>query len=105
MFVVIGTETYLSELKKWPKQDQNAAVKIPNHLAENPYVGKPLSYAFLREKKIGGRRVYYLIYDDLNLVLLVATSDKKDQQSTINHIKGNLDEFRDVAEKISKQVS
>jgi len=55
MFKVIGTDTYLQELDKWSKQDYNAAEKIPKKLAENPYVGKQLSYPFLREKKIGGR--------------------------------------------------
>jgi len=105
MFIVIGTDTYIKELEKWPKADQDAAIKIPSQLAENPYVGKPLGYPFLREKKIGGRRVYYLVYDELNLVLLVATSEKKDQQATITHIKLQLDEFKEMAEKIAMQVS
>ncbi|MDP3734626.1 MAG: hypothetical protein Q8R37_05345 [Nanoarchaeota archaeon] len=104
MFKVVGTNTYLRELQKWPKQDYEYAQKIPLKLAENPNVGKQLSYPFLREKKIGGRRIYYLIYEDLKLVLLIATSDKKDQQATINHMKDNLKEFRKVAEKVSKQV-
>jgi hypothetical protein len=51
------------------------------------------------------KRVYYLIYEDLKLVLLVATSGKKDQRATIDHIKENLDEFRKVAEEVAKQVS
>ena len=105
MFKVIGTYTYLHELQKWPKQDHNAAEKISTKLAENPYVGKPLSYSFLREKKIGGRRIYYLIYEDIKLLLLIATSDKKGQQVTIDHIRKHLNEFRIVAEDISKQVS
>jgi len=105
MFKVIGTDTYLREIKKWPKQDYSAAEKIPPKLAENLYVGKQLSYPFLREKKIEGRRIYYLIYEDIKLVLLVAASDKKDQQATIDHIKENLQEFRAVAKRISKQVS
>lgn len=105
MFAVIGTDTYLDELQKWPRDAQEAAAKIPPHLKENPHIGQPLGYLYLREKRIGGRRVYYLIYDDLKLVLLVATSDKKDQQATIDHIKGNLDEFRKIAEKRFKQVS
>ncbi len=105
MFVVIGTDTYQEELRKWPKPDQEAAGKIPQHLSENPYVGRQLSYPFLREKRIGGRRVYYLIYDDLKLVLLIATSDKNDQQVTIDYLRENLHEFRIVAEKIAKQVS
>ncbi len=105
MFTVIGTDTYLGELEKWPRDVQEAATKIPSHLAENPYSGKPLGYPYLREKRIGGRRIYYLIYDDLRLVLLVATSDKKDQQATIDHIKGGLDEFRKIAKRISTPVS
>jgi len=74
-------------------------------LAENPFVGNQLSYPFLREKKIGGRRIYYLVYEDLKLVLLVATSGKRDQQITIDHIRENIKEFRKVAEELSKQVS
>jgi hypothetical protein len=105
MFKVIGTHTYLREIQKWPKQDYVEAEKIPEKLAENPYTGKQLSYPFLREKKIGGRRIYYLIYEDLKLILLVAASGKKDQQTTINHIKENLKEFKSIAEDISKQVS
>ncbi|MBI5390006.1 hypothetical protein HZB02_00780 [Candidatus Woesearchaeota archaeon] len=66
-------------------------------------MGKPLGYPFLREKKISGRRVYYLIYDDIRLVLLVATSEKKDQQATIDHLKQHLKEFRTVAESIIRQ--
>ena len=105
MFIVIGTDTYIKEIDKWPKQDKEAALKIPSHLKENPLVGKPLGYPFLREKKIRERRAYYLLYEDLSLVLLVATSGKKNQQATIDHIKKNLHEFRKVAENIIKQAS
>ncbi len=105
MFNVIGTDTYLIELEKWDKTDREAAEKLPHKLAENPYVGDQLSYPFLREKRVKEKRVYYLIYEDLNLVLLVATSGKKDQQETINHIKSQLDEYRKIAEIISRQVS
>ena len=40
MFKVIGTNTYLRELGKWPRQDFEIVKKIPKKLAENPYVGK-----------------------------------------------------------------
>jgi len=105
MFKVIGTDTYLEKLNKWPKIEKDIAEKLPRKLADSPFSGSPLSYKFLREKRIKERRVYYLIYEDLELVLLVATSGKKDQQATIDHIKENLDEFRTVAEDIIKQVS
>ncbi len=105
MFKVIGTETYLEELEKWSKTDKEAAEKLPVHLSENPLVGKPLGYPFLREKRVGGKRIYYLVYPDLRLVLLVATSGKKDQQDTIDHIRSQLDEFYKIAEEVSKQAS
>jgi len=105
MFNVIGTDTYLKEVDKWPNDYKEAAEKIPVKLADNPLIGDPLGYAFLRERRIREKRVYYLVYEDLKLVLLVATSGKKDQQSTINHIKNQFGEFRKLAEKIAKQVS
>ena len=77
MYIVIGTNTYLKEIIKWSKSEREVIQKIPKQLAENPLAGKPLSYRFLREKCIKEKRVYYLIYEDLNLVLIVATSGKK----------------------------
>ena len=105
MFTVIGTYTYVKELEKWDNADRVAAGKIPEKLASNPFIGDSLNYPFLRERRVREKRVYYLIYEDLKLVLLVATSGKKDQQATIDHIKENLDEFRKVAEEVAKQVS
>ncbi len=64
-----------------------------------------MSYPFFREKRIKEKRIYYLVYDDLKLVLLVATSGKKDQQLTIDHIKHSLHEYKKIAEEIIKQVS
>lgn len=103
-YIVIGTETYLKELEKWDKSERYLAEKIPAKLTVNPRVGDHCGYPFLREKRIREKRVYYLIYDDLKLVLLVATSGKKDQQFTIDHIKEHLDQFRKIAEEKIKQV-
>ena len=105
MFKVIGTDTYLKEIGKWSKAEIEAVGKIPKQLKDNPFIGQSLRYPFLREKRIKEKRVYYLIYEDLNLVLLVAVSGKKDQQDTIDHIVEQFKEFRKVAEQISKQVS
>ena len=105
MFKVIGTDTYLKEISKWSKVEIEAAEKIPEQLKENPFVGQQLRYPFLREKRIKEKRVYYLIYEDLNLVLLVAVSGKKDQQSTIDRLISQFAEYRKVAEQIAKQVS
>jgi hypothetical protein len=104
-FIVVGTDTYLAEIAKWSITERKIAEKIPQKLAISPFTGDPLRYPFLREKRVGGRRVYYLIYEDLALILLVAVSGKKDQQATINHIVQELGEFRKVAEDVTKQVS
>ncbi|MEK6902461.1 MAG: hypothetical protein AABX02_02645, partial [archaeon] len=104
-FQVIGTETYHEELSKWPKSDREAAEKLPPKLAEDPHVGQLLIYPSLREKRIEGRRIYFLVYDDLTLVLLVATSGKKDQQETIDHIKDQFVEYRKLAEELIKPTS
>ena len=72
-------------------------------LKENPYVGDPLGFQFFRKKKIGGKRVYYLIYEDLKAVLMIAVSDKKTQQATINEIRSHLKEYYEVVKEAIKQ--
>ena len=79
--------------------------KIPAKLASNPHLVDLLGCSFFREKRIREKRVYYLVYMDLRLVLLIATSGKKDQQGTIDHLRENLKVFRKVAEEVAKQVA
>ena len=55
MFKVIGTDTYLQELNKWPRADKLIAEKFPKQLYMNPYGGSPLGYKFLREKRVKER--------------------------------------------------
>ncbi len=73
--------------------------KVINQLKINPYLGKPLGYKFFREKKVKNFRVYYLVFDDVLIVLLVGLSNKKNQKEVINNIKklmsGLKEEFND----------
>ena len=89
----------LTKIKNDPE-----VVKVRDQLQTNPYVGKALGYKFLREKRIGdGKlRLYYLVYEDLVLVMIVATSDKKEQQAVIDKIKWDLSEFKKDAENYKK---
>lgn len=75
-------------------------------LEEDPYsIGKPLGYKWLRELKNKGYRVYYFIYDEEVIVLLVGVSDKKDQKEVILFIKSNIMVFREfVKSKYYKGV-
>lgn len=85
MYSVFHTKKFDKEsLKHLSKKEQKEVENFEKRqLVKNPYVGDPLGYKFFREKKIGGKRIYYLVYDDLNSVLLVGLSDKKTQQETI----------------------
>ncbi len=93
MYRVYRTETFDRRVKKLPKKEQAQITRIENQLKTNPFVGKPLGYRFFREKKIEGKRIYYLVYEDMVIVLLVGLSDKKTQQATINKIKNKLPEY------------
>ena len=74
-------------------------------MQENPYaLGKPLGYLWFRELKNDKWRVYYLVYDQLVVVLFVGVSDKKIQQVVINVIKGNLKVFKEFVEKEAKTL-
>jgi len=88
------------ELAKFDSNFQNQVDKIENQLIKNPYVGDPLNVKWFREKKIDKYRIYYIIYDDLESVFMVAISEKKDQQKVINTIRLLFDFLRDEIEKI-----
>lgn len=76
-------------------------IKLFGKKGEN--VGDPLKYPFFREKKVGGKRVYFLIYSDIRAVLMVGISDKKEQQETIDDIKGRLEEYHEVIKEAIRQ--
>jgi len=77
-YVIYTTESFDKETAKLPQNDKERIKKIFLQLKENPYVGDQLQYRYLREKRIKEKRIYYLVYDDLQAVLVVAISGKKD---------------------------
>ncbi len=103
MYRVYRTETFDKLVKKLSKEEQKQITRIENQLKANPFVGKPLGHRFFREKKIAGKRIYYLIYKDMVLVLLVGLSDKKTQQATITEIKDKLPEYYMAIKEILKK--
>lgn len=73
---------------------------VIEQLKENMNGGKPLQYPFLREKKIGTYRIYFLVYKKIDTVLLVTISDKKAQQKTIDLIIKELHTYKDLVEHL-----
>ena len=103
IYAVYTTKSFDIETAKLSQNDRERIQKIFLQLKENPYVGDQLQYKHLREKRIREKRIYYLVYDDLQSVLVVAISGKKDQQVTINHIINNFNEYKKYLEKLLKE--
>jgi mRNA-degrading endonuclease RelE of RelBE toxin-antitoxin system len=102
VYAVYTTESFEKEIKKLPDSDKSIIQNIFLQLKENPYVGDQIRYRFFREKRIREKRVYYLVYDDLSAVLVVAFGGKKAQQETIDRIIAILPEFKIYLEKLLK---
>ena len=96
---VLSTKEFDTWEKLLPKEYQEQIKRIIRQLKETHDVGKPLGYPFFREKKIEKYRVYFLVYEDVDTILLITISDKKTQQDTIDKIKENLDYYYDLIRK------
>ena len=72
---------------------------IEDEISEKGFTGDPLGLRFLREKRISGKRIYFLVYEEFKAVLMVSISDKKTQQETIDKIKVFLPEFKKLMEE------
>ncbi|MFH0869277.1 MAG: hypothetical protein V1839_03555 [archaeon] len=99
MYKIFIEQEFERDFNKLDKAEQERIIKAREQLKENPYAGKPLGYEWFREKHLNGKRLYYLVYENLKAVLIVALSDKKTQQLTINMIKLALDKYKDKIEK------
>ena len=93
-YAVYTTETFDRLMLRLPKEMIHRITKLFEQLTENPYVGDQLRYKHLREKRLREKRLYYLVYDDIKAVLVVALSGKKNQESTIEHIIAHFAKYR-----------
>ena len=99
--VYIHPAVHKETIAKLLLNDQNRINNLVQQLADNPYVGDSLQIRFIREKRLDGNRIYYVVFDDLKKVLIVAISDKKTQQKTIDSIRSNINLYRDYVKNIS----
>ena len=102
MFKIFPTEEFDRRFGKLDQQLQQQIRKEIDQLEDNPYAGKPLGFAFFREKKVQNYRIYYLIYDEFVVVFVITISTKKDQQDAIDKIKSLIPYYRG---EIKKKVS
>jgi mRNA-degrading endonuclease RelE of RelBE toxin-antitoxin system len=99
-YAVYVTESFNKEIEKLGSSEKKILEKIFSQLKSNPYVGDPIKYKFFREKRIKEKRIYYLVYDEFYSVLVVAISNKKAQQETIDEIIGYLPEFKEYMKNL-----
>ncbi len=74
-----------------PKQLQAQTWNRLKKLTLNPYIRKPLGYKFIRELKLDKFRIYFVVFDNEILILLVDISDKKNQQEVIDSVYSQLE--------------
>ncbi len=102
-YAVYTTASFEKEIAKLSDFDKKIIEDIYKQLAVSSYVGDQLRYKFFREKRIREKRIYYLVYDDLSAVLIVAFGGKKEQDKTINKMIQHLPEFKIYLEKLLKE--
>lgn len=100
MYRIYKTDEYSNRFKGLDKAIQMEVDRAVEKLGHDPFIGKPLGYKFFREKKIGKFRLYFLIYEEYVIVSLIAISNKKDQQDTINKIKKLIPGYREEVKKM-----
>ena len=96
-YAVYTIKGFDEKLNKLSFSDKEIIQKIFLQLKGNPYVGDAIRYRFFREKRIREKRIYYLIYECLGIVLVVGLGGKKDQQDTINKIISLFPEYNKYA--------
>jgi len=102
-YKVFRSVSFQEEISKYDKNIQDRVDKIEDKLVYNPEYGNPLGARWFRESRFENYRIYYLVYEDLQAIYIVAISSKKDQQKTINTIKLFLDFFKDEMEQLVKE--
>ena len=63
MFKVYRTDEFEKLIGKLlTEEEQKRVAKIEEEIAETGFTGSPLGFNFLREKRISGKRIYFLVY-------------------------------------------
>ncbi len=99
-FDVFETDTFMKRFHSLEKDEEIWAQKTVSKLAQNPFTGKPLGFEWFREKKFKDKRLYYLIYKELNKILIVSFGNKKEQKQMIESIIRNFDTYKKLAENL-----
>ena len=71
-FRILKTASFDEDYTCCSKTEQQHIEKILYQLSEQgDCVGKPLRLPFFREKRLGGKRLYYLVYETYSVILIL----------------------------------
>tara|TARA_Y100000310_G_C20627690_1_gene786880 strand:+ start:475 stop:771 length:297 start_codon:yes stop_codon:yes gene_type:complete len=90
---VFETANFRKVLKKSTKDEQEWVENVKDQLSSFLFMGKPLRFAWLREKKYKNKRLYFIINANRCRALLIAIGKKKEQQAIIQRIIDNKDAY------------
>lgn len=102
-YAVYTIDKFDKQFEKLSGEYQRRIKNFFLQLKENLYIGNQLQIRILREKRLEEKRIYYLVFDEFNAVLVVAMSDKKTQQETIDRIIKYLNEYKHLLGNILKR--
>ncbi len=91
-YTVYATDTFKKLFSTLDGSEQQWIDKIRARLEENP-TGKILHFSWFREKKYLNKRLYYLVDDTQEKILLISFASKKEQQEIIDFVKENMNEL------------
>jgi hypothetical protein len=99
VYQVFHTVTFDREAEKLLSLTEQQMLRaFEQRLSNSPNLGKPLGYDFFREKKLDGKRAYFLVYNEHRVIIFVRVSTKNRQQAVIDEIKKNVDTYRSAAD-------
>ena len=78
-YKVYRSRSFQEEVSKYDRSFQERIDKIEDKLMFNSAYGTPLGTKWFRESRFENYRIYYLIYEDLQAIYMVAISDNKEQ--------------------------
>ena len=90
---ILETEPFSKTFASSERREQDWIQKIRLQLRQKGFTGKPLRFAWFREKKFENKRLYFLVSEKKKRVLLLAFAEKKDQQKVIDPILLNKQDY------------
>ncbi|MFC1648363.1 hypothetical protein ACFL1B_02780 [Nanoarchaeota archaeon] len=83
---VYELEYFSKAIESIEKDEKEWIEKIRCQLQNNLFIGKPLRFQWLREKRYHNKRLFFIINPKTNKALLISFCDKKGQQETIEQL-------------------